>query len=208
MPSEPLNLQVMDRASTIVTYRDGHEVVDAGAVKRRKPYSPGMKLTTSGEFGPVLSVVIGDAIRGQVYWGHWEQGATGTLAVLRYVVPQEKSHYAVSLGVIGNDATSQFPAYHGEITVDPANGSILRLTMQSESRSPDQIFKSAILVEFGPVTIGNREYICPVRSAALSRLTEFSAYGVDFTAFRFVTYLNDVTFNQYRLFRGDVRILP
>jgi hypothetical protein len=80
--------------------------------------------------------------------------------------------------------------------------------MQSESRSPDQIFKSAILVEFGPVTIGNREYICPVRSAALSRLTEFSAYGVDFTAFRFVTYLNDVIFNQYRLFRGDVRILP
>ena len=201
-------LHVLSKASIVVKYLNGLEVVDAGVSKHGKIHSRAMRLTTSGEFGPVLSVVIGDAIRSQVYWGHWEQGATGPLAVLRYVVPQEKSHYSVSVDLFRGEDLPDFPAYHGEITVDPANGIILRLTAESELKPHNSAFKSGIMVEYGPVTIGSRDYICPVRSEALSTLTEYSTYGVDFTAFRFVTYLNDVTFTEYRLFRGDVRILP
>ena len=202
-------LHEMDRATAIVTYREGHEVGDSAAEKRKKSYSPGMRLSTSGEFGPMLSVVIGDAIRGQVYWSHWERGLTGPLAVLRYVAPQEISHYSVAVDLVGGEALPEFPAYHGEITVDPTNGSILRLTAESELRPPHQTFKSGIVVEYGPVTIGNRDYICPIRSEALSRLIEAGgAEGEETTSSRFLTYLNDVTFTEYRLFRGDVRVLP
>lgn len=71
------------------------------------------------------------------------------------------SHYAVSLGVAGKENKPQFPAYHGEIAVDPANGTILRLTIESELNPPHQTFKFSIVVEYAPVTIGNRDYICP-----------------------------------------------
>ena len=208
-PTEPRPLKVTERATTKVTYRDGLEVADAGAGKGRIFGSPGMLLTTSGEFGPILSVVIEDASRGQVYWSHWERGPTGPAAVLDYVVPQEISNFAVSLGMIGNEAEQQFPAYHGEIAIDPASGSILRLTAVSELRPLHWVFTSSIVVEYGPVTIGNREYICPVRSEALFRLAESEATGpAKMGSLRFLTYLNDVSFTDYHLFRGDVRMVP
>jgi hypothetical protein len=145
----PRPLRVLDRGSKIVTYLNGLEVADAddradgGARRGKKPRSPGTRLTSSGEFGPILSVVVGDAIRGQVFWGHWEQGAAGPMAVLRYVVPQSISHYAVALAKFGNEGQAQYPAYHGEIAVNPADGSILRLTMESEINPPQRLSSPA-----------------------------------------------------------------
>ena len=210
----PRLLRVLDRSSTVVTYLDGLDVVDAedktnaGVRKGKKSHSPGMRLTSSGEFGPILSVVIGDAIHGQVRWGHWEQGAAGPTAVLLYAVPEANSHYAVALAKIGDEGKSQNPAYHGEIAVDPADGSILRLTIVSELNEPRKTFKSIIVVEYGPVTIGDRLYICPTRSEALSKLTESSTEADGVAHVRFLTYLNDVSFTDYHVFRAEVRVLP
>ena len=207
--SGPRLLHGVSMAAILVTYLNGLEVKDAASGKRRGPRYQEMGLTTSGEFGPVLSIAAGDAVRGKVFWGHWEQGASGPLAVLRYSVPQEISHYAVSFGVVGKDSKPQFPAYQGEIAVDPTNGTILRLTMESELNPPHQTFKSSIVVEYGPVTIGNRDYICPIKSEALSKLTNSStdAQGA-VTETGYLTFLNDVSFSQYHVFRADARILP
>jgi hypothetical protein len=207
-------LHVLSKASIVVKYLNGLEVVDAGVSKHGKVHSPAMRLTTSGEFGPVLSVVIGDAIGSQVFWGHWEQGADGPMAVLRYVVPEENSHYAVTLGNVRDKEKPQFPAYHGEIAVDPKSGTILRVTMESELNSPHRTFKSGILVEYGPVTIGNRAYICPIKSEALSKLTDAGAgekarnAGENTANIRYLTCLNDVSFTDYHVFRAEVRIVP
>jgi hypothetical protein len=212
--SRPRPLQVLDRGSTIITYLNGLEVVDAedktiaGARKGKKSHSRGTRLTTSGEFGPILSVVIGDAIHGQVCWGHWDQGVAGPTAVLLYTVPEENSHYAVALAKIGAEGKSQNPAYHGEIAVDPADGSIRRLTIVSELNEPRKTFKSIIVVEYGPVTIGDRLYICPIRSEALSKLTESSTEADGVAHVRYLTYLNDVSFTDYHVFRAEVRVLP
>ncbi len=78
-----------DGASSVtVTYRDGQEVKDAQAEKNRKEGHTLNGLTTTGEFGPVLVVVIGDSMQGQVTWARWEQGASDPVAVFRYSVPQ------------------------------------------------------------------------------------------------------------------------
>ena len=207
--SGPRLLHGVSMAAILVTYLNGLEVKDAASGKRRGPRYQEMGLTTSGEFGPVLSIAAGDAVRGKVFWGHWEQGASGPLAVLRYSVPQEISHYAVSFGVVGKDSKPQFPAYQGEIAVDPTNGTILRLTMESELNPPHQTFKSSIVVEYGPVTIGNRDYICPIKSEALSKLTNSSTDAQRaVTETGYLTFLNDVSFSQYHVFRADARILP
>ncbi len=207
--SGPRLLHRVSKSAFLVTYLNGLEVEDAAAGERKGTRYQEMGMTTSGEFGPVLSIAIGEAIRGKVFWGHWEQGASGPVAVLRYLVPQEISHFAVSFGVVGKDSTQQFPAYHGEIAVDPTNGAILRLTMESELTPPHQTFNSSLVVEYGPVTIGDRDYICPIKSWALSKLTNFSADQKGaVTVTGYLTFLNDVSFTNYHLFRADVRILP
>lgn len=205
---ESSSLRVIDKSAIVVTYRDGHEVA-ARAKYERDPGSPKMGLTTSGEFGPILSTVIGDALRGKIYWGHWEQGATGPLAVLRYAVPQAESHYSVLLGVVGAGDKPQYPTYHGEITVDPSNGTILRLTLVSELERSGGTFAASILVEYGPVTIGNDTYVCPLRGVAISKVPQDGTEGIAGLEINpSKTFLNDVFFTQYHVFRADARILP
>jgi hypothetical protein len=74
------------------------------------------------------------------------------------------------------------------------------------------LLRSDTLVEYGPVSIGGKIYICPVKSISISRsrsikiLTglpgEFRTFGP------FATYMNDVSFGEYHMFRGETRILP
>jgi hypothetical protein len=107
-------------------------------------------------------------------WSHREQGATGPEAVFSYAVPAEKSHYLVEYCcVYGKDRKKlvhfkEFSAYQGQIAVDPSNGTILRLVLRVDPKPTDPFVKADIVVEYGPVKIGGKTYICPVRSVALS----------------------------------------
>lgn len=226
-PSQPQALQIADITAITVTYRNGREVADARADQGRKAELYGVGLTTHGEFGPILSVVVGDAIKGRFFWGRWEQGTAGPMAVFRYRVPQELSHYTITLAKDHPES----PAYHGELAIDPANGAILRISVVadldpaatsdsnpaavSKSNRPVPTLEASIAVEYGPVTIGDVPYICPIKGVALSRLPKgtealYSNFDGSIRAVDFApqTYVNDVAFTQYHLFRADVRILP
>jgi hypothetical protein len=223
---EPLH--EVGRSSATVLYRDGHELVDAGTAKSHHFGPVEHELSTTGVFGPILATVLSDSAKGGVTWSHWEQSSTGLQAVFRYTVPKEASHYTVSFpapkmpqfapGYSGNAAagpadggaekTPHVPAYHGEIAVNPADGSILRLTLVAELKPSDPVIKGDLMVEYGPVEIGGKTYICPVKSVALSLqhviyLTAESAANLGFPQ----TRVNDVLFKQYHLFRADVRVL-
>lgn len=181
---------------TQVTYRDGHEVAVATSKKDEET-----GLRSRGEFGPVLAVVIGDAFRQKLYWDHWVEGAAGPLATLRYSVPQDASHYIVEYpSADGRERI--FPAYHGEITIDPATGAVLRLTLIADMPSP---FQAALVVEYGPVVLGDHTYICPLRAVFLSREPLAGETKTAAPALR--TALNDVSFTDYHLFHAEVRIL-
>jgi hypothetical protein len=160
-------LHVTGKSAVAVAYRDGQEVVDAATAKARSR-EPALGLTTFGEFGPILSVVLADAVRSHMEWGYWEQGANAPTAVFRYQVAQPQSHYLVSFQG-GADNGQTYPAYHGEIAIDPAIGSVLRLTVISDLAPPFQTIDTAILVGYAPVVIGDKTYICPVRGVALSK---------------------------------------
>ena len=62
----------------------------------------------------------------------------------------------------------QFSGYHGFIAVDPKNGAILRVTLQADLKPSDPLVRSDILVEYSPVEIGGKTYICPVKSVSIS----------------------------------------
>ena len=208
---EPLH--VTGKFSFPVTYRDGKEVDDLpGRKKAKREDVRAIGLTTSGEFGPILSVVLNDAFRSHMQWGYWERGSSaaaagGLVAVYRYQVPQAQSHYLLEF-FSGAEPMRVYPAYRGEIAIDPATGSVLRLTLTTELTAPFAMTFAAVRVDYGPVVIGDRTYICPVKGVALSRMPEdTSGWSGSGLKPPLETRLNDVTFTNYHRFRADVRII-
>lgn len=190
-------------SSRRVTYRDGREISANGSDSSLSD-SLLPRLSSIGEFGPILSVVVGDAVHGKVAWSHWEPGVEKPLAVFRYSVPQAASHYAVADSPTGD---STFPAYHGEIAVDSDTGAIFRITLLAE-RNSTQMSESGIVVEYGPVSIAGKSYTCPIHSIALSRAALGQGNGAPYTPDLARTFLNDVSFTDYHVFRTEMRILP
>lgn len=167
------------RITSTVYYRDGQEVVDGGQTLR------GYRgLTTRGVFGPILAVAVTDASKGNLAWTRWEQGATGPMAVYSYSVKAQQSHYEVD---------NQMATYSGEIAIDPVSGAILRLIVNTGVNLTAKT--GGIEVEYGPVELGGKEYVCPTKSVA---------YSLDLNS----AWVNDVVFEGYHLFRGEARILP
>jgi len=191
------------QSSASVSYRDGVEMVGSQKMDRAMIGQPAAGLTTAGEFGPILSVVLDDAMHSTIAWDHWEQGPHGRLAVFRYVVPDDHSSYAVALKH-GTHSEKLFPAYRGQIAIDPASGAILRITVVANPAQSHDVVQSAIVVEYGAVSLGGTDYICPVKGVALLKTTVDDPQS----ASMFHVQLNDVTFSGYHLLRGDVRILP
>jgi len=212
-----LPLHYVGKSSRPVVYRNGLESRAPDAGKTGKRASSEQGLTSWGEFGPILSTVLLDAAQSKLAWSHWEQGEAGPMAVFSYQVPRQKSHYEVQVGWLAagvtlDDSTfSERAGYHGEMTVDPASGVILRVTVDAELVLGDPLTRAAIMVEYGAVEIGGKSVICPRHSVALSRMdyahVSHNGYSVlDKNPQQ--TRVNDVAFEQYHQLRGDARILP
>lgn len=189
-----------------VAYASGREVVE----KKNGFDDPDVdvsRFTTAGEFGPILYGVMMDAARSKIVWTGWELGRHGLLAVFRFDTPKEKSHFSLKApGASG--AADQFVAYGGEIAVDPADGTIMRLAVIAQPEPKGTIAAANIEVEYGPVEIGKHFYTCPVHAVALSKVRiqgvrpQESGQPVPLQ-----TQINDVLFEQYHVFRGDPRVI-
>jgi hypothetical protein len=225
---------VMDKRSTSVTYRNGREVLEAPiGQKHKSSVSSTAGLTIRGVFGPLLDVVMGNILHGKVTWAHWEQGPAGPMAVFSYAVPEGKSDYTVQYCCFQSEWGEMrefrtIPGYHGEIAIDPASGAVLRLVLKTDLQPALPMKRSDELVEYGPVEIGGRVYICPVKSISITKAKALLFHGRTSDAGRrdkpgslsgnklkhaesgsepAVTAINDVVFENYHLFRGEVRIL-
>lgn len=214
-----LPLHWVGSLSVDVTYRDRQEVEDK-SVKARKEGSGVGGLLTTGEFGPALSTVLADALKGKITWTRWEKSAAGTLAVFQYQVPEDKSNYHVQFCCIvdsyasdGTPVTKMFDersAYHGEIVFDPADGSIRLLTLEADLPKGGLVAEAGIAIEYAPTEIAGHNYICPVRSVSMLKAHE-GQQGAAFSMADYKgpakTFLNDVTFSNYRRFGSEMKIL-
>jgi hypothetical protein len=166
-------LHRVESSKATVLYRRGHEEVNSAAAERTqaKPVEPDR--TTYGTFGPILGAANDAVASSDLSWKRWEQGEVGLRAVFTYVIPQEKSHFRIGYCCLPEgDGTTSFqmvPGYHGEITIDPATGAVLRLTMEADLSQGLPLVRSGILVSYGPVEIGGKTHLCPVRSLAVWR---------------------------------------
>jgi hypothetical protein len=207
-----------------ITYRNGQEVLDrqsdsSGTKPKNEPTPVG--LVSIGEFGSALGVILSDASKGILKWSHWEQTAAGQVAVFHYEVPQAASHYTVNFCCVrssldqtggaggatlglGADSYNGTPGYHGNLFLDPITGVVLRVTIDSDLKPSDPITRAAISVQYGPVEIGGKSYICPVHSIAIS-LTKSHAGGdkSDMEILR----INEVSFTDYHRFGSTTRLI-
>jgi len=212
-------LHFVGKTSKNVVYRDGQEMVDVAAVKAGTSEPSAQGMVSWGEFGPVLTTVLLDAAKSKLAWSHWEQGASGQLAVFGYAVPDPKSNYWVQYCCKNEELSALAPqeivrqktGYHGEITVDPATGAVLRITIDAELPLGEKVKRAATMVEYGTVDIGGKSYICPSRSVALSLLryghasTDDTHSILDHDPIKI--YVNDVAFAQYHRLGAEMRIL-
>jgi hypothetical protein len=170
-----------------------------------------------GTFGPILATVLVGATspNSVLTWSHWEHGVDGPQAVFRYRMPQETPRFFVGFGYLANDEVFPFKEkvpFHGELAVDPLSGAILRLTVQADLEPRLPLDWSGIMVEYTPVIIGGKTYICPARSVSISRqrrIMDIEEWGDIFKVYApFETLLDDMVFDKYHIFRSTARMLP
>ncbi len=221
-----------------ITYRDGRETDDpveqalseAGS-GRRSYVTTG--LTSWGEFGPILSLVLLDAAKSKLGWARWESWDGKPAAVFQFSVDRAISHYTLqywrsgpgervdshyatrdegaSAGQVKDDNPSlvrETAGYHGTFTVDPETGMIHQIEIQANLASDDILRRADIVVQYGPVQIADKTYICPIHSVAISAALE--PHQSDLTA-PIVTVkelqLNDVSFTNYRRFGSEATLV-
>jgi VWFA-related protein len=192
---------------------------------------PETGLRTAGEFGPFLVMIMHDTFKGKIAFHHWEPSFYGPLAVFRYSVPKDASNYTVDyccladqLGVrlqqggrrggsvpppsdLQDDPSKHFhkmPAYHGSLFIDPATGAILRITMQAELDIDGPVTRADVLVEYGPVMIGDRKFICPLLSLALTQGPAGTNATLGLPPERQIT---EASFTQYHRLGSSVRVI-
>lgn len=210
-------LYLADRYKEKVLYRDGHEVTNAKPQKDNTPGPEDRYLITRGTFGPFLGwVADAIAVPDSLAWVRWEQSGNEQLAVFRYQVPAEKSRFQIKGCCLpdGGEVKGfiKTTGYSGEIVIDPQSGAILRLVFRADLTAIPPLVRSDVMVEYGPIDIGGKTYICPVRSVSLWRgrsVIPLSSSNRKFGIFGpYVTALNDMTFDHYQVFRSESRILP
>jgi hypothetical protein len=195
----------MGSFSQTVTYRDGVEVADSPAGSIIEAGRLPIGLISSGEFGAILRTLVEDAEPEKIVWDHWEQGATGPLADFRFNVPRDRSHFAVTVSA---DNQPDFPAYKGEIMVDPSSGEVFRIALTANVHIPESSYSISMLVEFGLEQIGGMTYICPIRGVAMTKtFSAFADLDADPPPVSSNTSINDVSFTNYHVFRSNARVL-
>jgi VWFA-related protein len=220
LADQSLHEAVTEKAT--LRFRNGHEEQDAEK-KNGSPSARKKDLNFIGVFGPILGSVLVDATRGdsKLIWSRWVQGEHGREAVFRYLVRAENPHYNVThCCLVGGKTFLTSPRYLGELAIDPETGAILRLTMESEPgwiREPNlnpvlPVKGAAMMVEYGPVEIGGKRYICPQRSVVVMRVRTVSTLTIwDQTFDIYAPYemlLNDITYKDYHKFGSEARLLP
>ena len=175
-------------------------------------------ISTWGEFGFLPAVILADTVKGTVAWSHWEQIAAGPAAVFHYAVPRSASHYEI-VGTIAHgprwhpvDASTvrTAAAYRGSLWVDPETGTVLRLTLEIGENEVGQFKRFAVMVQYAPVQISGRNFICPARSLALdlaSADVSSSLFGNTGLADVPTEWLNVASYSGYHRFASTIRIL-
>lgn len=231
LASEPRGgLLLAGTYSAPIGFRDGRETDTPGLVPTRvsgdkkgrdsgakavSPQSTIHGMSSWGEFGPILGIVLLDSAKGKLGWERWELEDGKAVAEFKFSVDRSLSHYALNYccetTMLGGDESTrkgatERPAYHGSFEVDPETGTILRITIETDPGPGEPIQRASMMVEYGPVRIGSAEFFCPMRSVSISVSShKYESHGA--LQISNVLQLNDVEFTGYHRFGATSKVI-
>jgi len=170
-------------------------------------------LSSWGEFGAILKVVLADTSDETLRWSRWQRSeSASTVAVFRYRIPRASSHYTVDFCCYRraeDDPTEHSfkdkPPYRGEMYINPMNGEIDRITLDADLAESAPVTKSSMAVQYGRILIAGKPYLCPVWSVALTELHNTAIEKIDGIGIE--RHLNKTEFTRYHKFGSTARIL-
>jgi len=152
-----------------------------------KPVEPGTKrwrtpLVTEGEFGILLSRVLGPESRASFTWSHWETVREKRLAVFDYNVTKEDSTLTLRL----SDLAKAVVPYYGSVYGDPATGAVWRITdAASEIPLALQTREISTTIDYSEISIGEKTYLLPLQATVSLLLEDKKVRNeMDFRAYR------------------------
>jgi hypothetical protein len=147
-------------------------------------------LVTEGEFGLLLSRVLGPGGETSFTWRGWETLRGKRVAVFDYSVDKEHSTLSLSL----SDLAKAIVPYSGSVFADPSTGAVWRIT-DDASEIPLALMTREIstTIDYDEKTIGDKTYLLPVE-AVVSLLLERKKVR------------NEIEFQDYRKFEADSSI--
>jgi VWFA-related protein len=194
------DLAFRDNAAGQLSYNQGVESF-AGATGID---SGRTSMSSFGEFGSIVAALFLPESQTHFTWAFWETVNEKRLAVFHYSIAADHSRYVVSYCCDRPaQPVSMAAAYQGDLYVDPASGSIWRVTRQTVDLPkglPTHWAKT--IVDYRPARIGRESYLLPVRSASYSESTLHTARGN-----RTTHYWNDVRFVHYHRFTAEARLV-
>jgi hypothetical protein len=175
---------------------------------------------------PDLANVISEAqASGSIHFVRWEAVNGKPAAVFTYAVNKKKTHMGVHVCCFpdieqagrtalpgdpfaapsGNFQTStawspykkDSVPYHGEIFVDPGTGIVVSLITQTEEKSSDMVHQVDERIDYGPVTVGNKSLVLPVRAVIITEVVPNGESGVGRITTRVTLFTSE--FKNYQL---------
>jgi hypothetical protein len=180
-----------DTLTTTLTFNRGREMRRLALVNG-KAVQPGQRqwrrpLITEGEFGILLSRVLGAESKAYFTWSRWETLRAKRLAVFDYSVDKQHSTLTLSL----SDLAKATVPYTGTVWADPYTGGVWRIT-DTATEIPAALLTRRIStsVDYGEVLIGEKKHLLPVE-AVVDLLLETKKVR------------NQMEFQNYRKFEAD-----
>lgn len=144
-------------------------------------------LTTEGEFGDMLSVVLSRGSDAQITWNRWETLNGRHVAVFDYAIDKQHSKLSLSL----SDLARAVLPYSGSLFADPESGTVWRVTDRvTEIPKELQTLEMQTVLDYGEISIGGKSYVLPIHATAMERSKQD-------------TVRNQITFADYRKFEAE-----
>ena len=87
--------------------------------------------------------------------------------------------------------------YHGEISIDPGSGTVVRLITQTEEKNSDVVHQDDERIDYGPVTVGDKSLVLPIRAVTITEVVPNGESGDGGTSFRCTLFTSEYKNYQF-----------
>jgi hypothetical protein len=192
-----LDLKHWNKGDTVIaklSFHDGHEERTVETVNGRKVKAGAsprpLRATTEGEFGTLLTEVLGEKSEAFFKWNRWDSVANRRVVVFDFTVDKERSTMTLRAGGKGGAVVG----YDGSIYADPETGAVWRIAYAAKDVPPQIETRSlSTTVDYAETQIGAKTYLLPVNATVVWLLWTKEIK-------------NELEFRSYRKFEADTSI--